>query len=357
MKIKQLQSFLQEKNIDAALFFNLDGMHLQADMFYFSQYHGYGTLLIPQQGKPILIVPELDEGKARKTACKVIVWKKKKLFDIITEVMQKQHINKEKIALNESTTNLALYKALKKNLCKKIVNIQEKVRELRREKTAKEIEIIKEACKLKCSIFNKTISQFKEFKTESDVAAYFQYLAAKKGCEISFPTIVGSGKNGAFPHHETANAKLQKGFCVIDCGIRYKNYCTDMTRTIYLGNPTKKDKERYHIVLQTQESVMQKYVIGTKCSGLDEYARKLLGKYEKYFIHSLGHGVGLEVHEAPGIGMRSKEVLQENDYVTNEPGIYIPNKFGIRIEDDILITKKRPLVLTKPCFKEFLSIQ
>ena len=352
MKLKLFQEHLQEKDIDFAFFHNLESIEFDPNIFYFSRYTGAGVLLIPKSGKPVLIVPGLDELRAKKTSMQVVVWGKKRLFEVIDNVIINNHWKKENVGIDESKTSVFWQKMIKKNITRKIADVKEKIVSLRREKTKEEIEILKESCKIKCAIFEKTLDNFSTFKTESDLAAYFQYLAAKKGFALSFPTIVGSGKNASFPHHETANTKLQKGFCVIDCGIRYKHYCTDMTRTIFIGAPSKKEKEIYQKIRDVQESVMNLYQIGAKTKDLDLFVRKKLGNLERFFNHGLGHGVGLDVHEAPSIGTRSKEVLQEFDYVTNEPGIYLPNKLGIRIEDDVLITKEGPEVLTKYCTKD-----
>ena len=353
MKLQAFQQFLKEKKVDVAFFHNLDEK-LNASMYYFSQYLGAGVLLIPQSGKPILVVPQLDDERARKTKMRVVTWKKKKLFEVLQEVVKKRRMNK--IGIDKNHISLVWNSILKKKFGKPLVDMNKTLVALRRQKTKEEQSIIREACKIKGEIFNKTLDQWHTFKTETDVAAYFQYLAAKQGLLTSFPMIVASGKNASSPHYEPQNTKLQKGFCVIDCGIKYKGYCTDMTRTVFVGTPSKKEKDHYEKIKNIQESVMDLYKVGTKVADLDVFVRKKLGSLEKYFIHSLGHGVGIDVHEAPHISNRSKEILLENEYVTNEPGIYIPKKMGIRIEDDILITKKGPEVLTKMCSKELICL-
>jgi len=192
----------------------------------------------------------------------------------------------------------------------------------------------------------KCFKEFKKFKTEAQVKAFLEYETKKKGCEMAFPTIVASGKNSSKAHHNTEDIKLKKGFCVIDFGIRYKNYCTDTTRTIYLGKPSKKEIEVYNFLLGVQKKAIGRVRSGEKCAGLFEQVKKDLGKNSKYFTHGLGHGLGIKVHEFPDLTEKSKHKIKENSIFTIEPAVYLKN-FGIRIEDDILVTKDKIEVLTK----------
>ena len=173
-----------------------------------------------------------------------------------------------------------------------------------------------------------------------------EYEVKNKGCGLAFPTIVASGKNSSKAHHQTENTKLKKGFCVIDFGIRYKNYCTDTTRTIYLGKPSKKEIKLYNLLLNIQKNIIKKIKLNEKCSELFKEANKNLGKYAKYFTHGLGHGFGIKIHELPNLTEKSMDRIKENSVFTIEPGIYSKNS-GIRIEDDILVTKDNVEILTK----------
>jgi len=134
---------------------------------------------------------------------------------------------------------------------------------------------------------------------------------------------------------------------VIDFGIKYKVYCTDCTRTIYLGKINNKEKYIYNFLLNIQKNIIENINIGDNCGKIYESCVKDLGKYSKYFIHGLGHGVGVEIHELPNLTLNSKDKIMENMVFTLEPGIYIPKKFGIRIEDTVLMNKNKIEVLTK----------
>jgi len=211
---------------------------------------------------------------------------------------------------------------------------------LRITKIKEEIKRTTKACKITSDVFKKTLKNFKNFRTEADVRAFIDNEIKKQGAELAFKTIVASGKNASQPHHETSDERLRKGFCVMDFGAKYKGYCADMTRTIYLGKPSKKEIKLYNTLLKIQKDSIKIAKVGKKCSDIDKYSRDAMKDLAKYFIHSLGHGTGLDIHEAPSLGPRSKDKLQNGMIITIEPGVYFTNKLGIRIEDTLLIKKK-----------------
>lgn len=216
-------------------------------------------------------------------------------------------------------------------------------------KTKDEIRKIKMACRITDAIFInlckiKNLSEFSEIELRD----YILKEIKKKGLRPSFPPIVsGSPRSGNDIHPKPTKEKL-KGFVIVDFGVRYEGYCSDMTRMLFIGKPTKNQKEIYKKILDSQLLGIKNSVSGTTCAFIDDKVRKSLGSYKKYFIHTLGHGVGKRIHEPPMLFYKLlKPILKENMVITIEPGIYIKNKFGIRIEDTILITKKDPVLLTK----------
>lgn len=148
------------------------------------------------------------------------------------------------------------------------------------------------------------------------------------------------------PHHEPSNTKIKKGFCVIDFGVKYKGYCSDITRTICIGKPSDKEKETYNSLLAIQKNTINQIRSGKKCSELYDFVNNSLGKHQKYFTHGLGHGVGTQIHEMPNLSLNSKDRIKNNMVFTIEPGIYFPGKYGIRIEDTIFF-KNKSILLTK----------
>ena len=273
--------------------------------------------------------------------------KKQKLLPTIEVILKKNKIKRKTIGLNFNETTVSLKKAYQKVFKKsKYNNLAKELAELRETKTKEEIKTIKRGCKISDQILKACLKTFKTFKTEAEVKAFLEYEAKKKGCDLAFPTIVASGKNSKEVHYLTASSKLKKGFCIIDFGLKYKNYCTDTSRTVYLGKPTKKEIEIYNLLLQTQEDAINNINDNKTAKQIVNQVNKELGKYAKNFTHGLGHGFGIQIHELPNLKPDSNDTLKENSVVTVEPGIYFKN-FGIRIEDDVLITKKGATTLTK----------
>lgn len=347
-KINEFQEILRKKRIDFFISCNIDFSGLVRDMLYFSGYNGVGALIIPKNTGPFLVVSKMEAKRAKESGLKVYsIPKGKRLFEFVKEKIKQNKIKNKRAGINKEEFTLLLKDYLKKSFkAARLVDLRNELYELREQKTKKEIEIIKKGCRISDEILRKCFKEFKKFKTEAEVKAFLEYEAKKRGCEVAFQTIVASGNNSTKAHHNTKDTKLKKGFCVIDFGIRHKNYCTDTTRTIYIGKPSKKEIEVYNFLLNAQKDIIKKIKINGRCSKLFEEVKDKLGKYSKYFTHGLGHGFGVNVHESPNLTEKSKDHVKENSVFTIEPGIYLKN-FGIRIEDDILVTKDKVEVLTK----------
>lgn len=225
---------------------------------------------------------------------------------------------------------------------------------LRMSKTDEEIDKITHAQECAEDALKKIIKNLKPGKTEQHIADEIEMAAFhySKGFEsrISFKPIVGFGPNSAIPHHQNTDKKFKKGDVVlVDMGFIYGGYCSDMTRTFFTKSPTDFEAKIYNTVLKAQTEAIKHMRIGNTSGDCDKIARDIITKagYGKDFGHSLGHGIGLEVHEAPGVGPGSKDILVENCVITSEPGIYLPDQFGVRIEDMIHVTKKGPVNLAK----------
>ncbi len=217
-------------------------------------------------------------------------------------------------------------------------------------KTQQEIEHIKTACKITDEIFKATIVFIRKNRacTEIDVRDFIVSQIKAHKLRPSFPPIVTSGKRAGNDIHPKPTSEILKGFTIIDLGVRYKGYCSDMTRTLYIGIPNQKETEVYTMMCNATLLGIKNAKPNTRCSELDSIVRSSLGVYKKYFIHTLGHGVGRKIHEAPIIyEKRTKPILKEGMIITIEPGIYVKNQFGIRIEDTVLITTTHPRILTR----------
>jgi Xaa-Pro aminopeptidase len=224
------------------------------------------------------------------------------------------------------------------------------VEPLRMVKDEDELALIIEAALVGCKLFEHILEFIRPGLAEIEVAAELEYRARLLGVEgMSFETIVASGLRSAFPHGRATGARLpRRGFVTMDFGVVLKGYCSDMTRTVYLGKPTTKERETYNSVLEAQEAAVAAVGSGVSCGDVDEAARSVLRNagLGEAFSHSTGHGVGLEIHEPPRLGAGQTARLLSGMVVTIEPGVYLPGQFGIRIEDMVAVTPTGGQVLT-----------
>lgn len=224
------------------------------------------------------------------------------------------------------------------------------VEPLRRVKDENELGIMREAALAGCRLFDHMLDFVRPGMPEVEVAAELEHQARLLGAEgMSFETIVASGMRSAMPHgRATGNPLPRRGFLTLDFGIILRGYCSDMTRTVYLGSPKAGERSAYQAVLEAQEAAIAAVSSGAKCGDVDEAARSVLRRegLAEAFTHSTGHGVGLEIHETPRIGAGQTNRLQAGMVITIEPGIYLPGRFGIRIEDMVAVTRNGAEILT-----------
>ncbi len=211
-------------------------------------------------------------------------------------------------------------------------------------KTPEEIELLRQAEHIGDLAFDDILGILKPGMTELEVAAELEYSMKKHGAEgFSFDTIAASGVNSSMPHAIPSEKKLETGdFLTMDFGCRYKGYCSDMTRTVCIGKASDDQKKIYNIVLSAQLAVLENLKPGMLCKDVDRIARDYISLqgYGQYFGHGLGHGVGLYIHESPAFNLKDTTIVRPGMVETDEPGIYLPGKFGVRIEDMILITEE-----------------
>ena len=221
---------------------------------------------------------------------------------------------------------------------------------LRCVKDEDELAVMAEAALLSCRLFERILSSLRPGIAEIEVAAELEYQARLLGAEgMSFETIVASGVRSALPHGRASAAPLpRRGFVTLDFGIIHKGYCSDMTRTVFLGKPKQKERDAYYAVMEAQEAAVEAVASGASCAEVDEAARSVLRRegLAEAFSHSTGHGLGLEIHEPPRIGAGQTTRLLPGMVVTIEPGVYLAGQFGIRIEDMVAVTRNGGRVLT-----------
>jgi Xaa-Pro aminopeptidase len=215
------------------------------------------------------------------------------------------------------------------------------IEEIRKAKEPAEEELLKKAFDIADSAFARLMGCIKPGMTELEVAAELEYYMKLAGsAQPSFDTIIASGPNAACPHHQPTTRVIQSGEMVkIDFGATYAGYHSDMTRTVFMGKSTDRFKEIYNLVLEAQKTAIAKAKVGIKCSDVDAAAREVITKagYGEYFGHGLGHSLGLNVHESPSLSPTCDEPIKENQIFTFEPGIYLPDWGGVRIEDVYMV--------------------
>jgi Xaa-Pro aminopeptidase len=233
------------------------------------------------------------------------------------------------------------------------------VEEARMVKDPDEIDRLRAAVLLGSSLFEVALRTIRPGVKEVEVAAEMEYAARRAGAEaMSFETIIASGPRSALPHGRASQASIpSQGFVVCDFGVILSGYCSDMTRTVHVGQPSSDARRMYQAVKAAQEAAVAAVEPGVSVSKVDRAARKLLGSngLAKYFTHSTGHGVGLEIHELPRIAAGQKQALGSGTVITIEPGIYISGCGGVRIEDMVVVADHGCEVLT-PTSKELIVI-
>lgn len=255
----------------------------------------------------------------------------------------------ENVGFEENYVTYAMYK--KYMHIYKINNFIEAesiINKLRMIKDSEEIENIREACRITDECFTFLQGFIKPGMTEKQIARKIQNYYMDNAEGVSFEPIVASGENSSKPHAIPTDRVIKENDIItIDMGCKIKGYCSDMTRTIFIGNPTEEQKRVYNLVLDNQEKSLREMKDGASIKDIAKIVTSNFALQGYDLVHSLGHGVGLEIHETPFIKEANDNTLKENMVVTDEPGVYIPGNFGIRIEDTLLITKDGTDVLTK----------
>lgn len=233
------------------------------------------------------------------------------------------------------------------------------VEKLRAVKSESEIALLKRAFEITVAAFEQVAPTIRAGQTEGEVAWAIHKAFVEMGAEgPAFPTIVATGSNAARPHHEPGEDVIQDGqSIIIDMGARYHGYCADLTRTVWVGEPDPRLAKLYPVIAQAVEEVFERLGPGVSCKDLDTIARDHIKAhgYGDAFTHSLGHGVGLRVHESPGSSQRSKDILEPGNTLTIEPGGYFPEWGGVRVEDVVLITEDGFEILTSGASKMSVS--
>jgi len=319
-----------------------------------------GILLITARDKVLLTDGRYTEQARLEVKCAKVKIVKKAALAAAAEWLQK-HPRLTRVGIEAAHMSVAEQAALAKAIGKKakIIASSPIVESLRMIKDAREIAAIHATCNLGVEVFRTLTSKLLPKITESQLAGEIEFAARKAGAEqMAFPTIIAGGERSALPHGRASAASIPtQGFVVCDFGVILAGYCSDMTRTVHVGRPQTEASSAYEAVKQAQQAALDAVKPGATAGEVDQAARKLLYNHGlgKFFSHSTGHGLGLEVHEAPKIAAAQKEVLRPGMVITIEPGVYLPGKWGIRIEDTVVVTETGCEILT-PCPKDLLTL-
>jgi len=344
-RIQTLRDSFTRKKLDGYIVAN------ETNMLYFTGAVGAAALWVPLEGENLLYVYRVNYESVKASAKECRVELMKRTEDPFKKVAELIKHSKPK-SIGFDTLNASQYLTLRKVLeGTRLKPLGKVVQELRVVKDPIELASIKKAAELTDAGVKAAVNAIKPGVREYEVAAEIEYAMRKLGSEgVAFDTIVASGARSAFPHGGCTDRKIRKGeFIVLDVGARYNNYRADLTRTFMIGKPSPKQKKIYEVVMEAQQEAFETMKAGVRTRDVDAAARRVIEKagFGKYFVHGLGHGVGLDVHEAPTLNPESKERLRAGNVVTDEPGIYIVNYGGVRIEDTVLVHMDQAERLTK----------
>ena len=320
------------------------------NLFYLTGFWGEAIGILEKGGNTTIIAPELEVGRAKEESkdCDVITGERG--IGLTSTLISKVKKNNVCTDCNDYSIMTSLKKSIPK-----IKSSTEPFNNSRIIKDENELKILRKGSKIIDNMFDICSKKMKVGQKESELQSILMAYAIEQqmfdtGYKSTLnPLIIAGGPNGALPHAQVTQRKFRRGdLVVVDLTLRYKGYVSDSTRTFALGKISPKAKEAYEIVQESQKLGLKSVKPDVNTKDVDYACRKYIEdkNYGKYFIHSTGHGIGLEVHEVPNVSYRNGTLLKENMAITVEPGIYIPNKFGIRIEDS-LIVKQKPIIMHK----------
>ena len=336
-RINMLKEKLKEQNIEAFLVTKNENVR------YLSQFTGTSGKLLITQNDSIFITDfrYLDQAASQTDGC-VIKEISSNFFEGFAELIKRKKI--KNLSFESQDLNFKTYQKLKDKLELDSLNpVESLVENLRMIKDQTEMQKIKKAVEIADQGFQFLLDFIEAGKTEREIALELEFFMKRNGGEANaFDFIVASGKRGAMPHGVASNKTINKGELVtIDFGTVYQGYHSDMTRTVAVGEVAPELKQIYELVLTAQKQVIADIKAGMGCIEADKIARDIIAEagYKDNFGHGLGHGIGLEIHEAPRLSYTSEDTLEAGMVVTDEPGIYVSDLGGVRIEDDLLITE------------------
>jgi len=343
-RIRGIRCELNKKKIDCLI------VTKAANVTYTTGFMGDDSWAVITKRAVYLLTDSRYTEQAQKecVGCR-IVRRKNSLAEAVAKLCKK--LKSVRVVAVEKYTSVADFEALKKQVKLRLKPTANIIESVRRAKDGSEVAIIKAAASIAARALRQTLRYIKPGVSENELAGMLDFQIRKLGATNSFETIVAFGPNASRPHHQPSGRKLKKRDTVlIDFGARYKGYCCDITRCFVVGRPSRFYKKAYDVVRQAQAAAIKTVKAGVEMVKVDAAAREVIGEHDlPVYGHGTGHGLGLEIHELPFLKAESKGKLKAGDVLTIEPGIYIPGKLGVRIEDDVLVTETGCKILTNGC--------
>ncbi|MCB2292371.1 Xaa-Pro peptidase family protein [Clostridium algoriphilum] len=342
-RILKLRDSMKAKDIDAVLLVG------DPNRNYLSGFTGNESYSVITENKAFFITDSRFTEQAKQQVKNYeILEHSKNLPDFLGELVKDNNI--KRLGFEEDILSFSDYSLYKSKVQCEFVPIEKIIETIRTIKDESELKLIKKAAQIADEAFGHLLKFIKSGMTEREIGLELEFKMKKLGAqELSFPSIIASGVRSSLPHGQATDKVVNEGeFLTLDFGCVYKGYCSDMTRTIVIGKPSEKMVEIYNTVLEAQKLALRTFKPNIPATSVDKIARDYIEDkgYGEYFGHSLGHGVGREIHEAPTVGYGNKQLLQSGMVVTDEPGIYIPGFGGVRIEDLLVITENGSEVLS-----------
>lgn len=340
------------RETDTVLIMNGTEPAVDKNFFYLSGIESgvfEGSALIATPDTNRILTGTLEEETARESGHEVTIFHSKSEME---QLLRENLKNSDVIGLNYSAMTLSLYTSLLRIVPEKaFVDVSAAISEARRFKSGEELRRIGEAGRIASEAFDMVLEKIHEGMTENELASELVHEMMKLGATgPSFETIVAFGANASMPHYSPGKTKLKRGdFVLMDYGALYQRYCSDVTRTVILGQATEKQKLMHATVLEAQTKSMHSIKENMNGKDVDKVARDIIdgSEFKSRFIHSLGHGLGMDVHDHPALSPNLDFPLKTSMVVTVEPGIYVPKVGGVRIEDDVVVKKDGFELLTK----------
>ena len=343
-RIRAVRRELNKRNIDCLI------VSKPANVTYTTGFLGDDSWAVITRSKVYFLTDSRYTEQARGECpdCTIV-----ERIDLMAEAVGKlvKRLKSVQAVTVEKSLSLTDFGALKKHVKVRIKSVANIIETIRGKKDSTEIKAIEAAASISTKALEQTLCHIKPGMTESELAGMLDFQIRKLGGTNSFETIVAFGPNASRPHHQPGRKKLKrKDTVLIDFGAKYKGYCSDITRCFVIGRPTAYYQKVYDVVEQAQSAAIKIIKAGVKMKRVDTAAREVIEDNNlPVYGHGTGHGLGLEIHESPFLKVQSKGTLQAGQVITIEPGIYIPGKLGVRIEEDVLVTETGSRILTRKC--------